>query len=190
MKYHIDVHEFLLNKIKNGSRKVVIHLFDKNAQKIDIGDVLDVHSATSGNNIECIVKGIAIFDNFRDMIDVLTPQTLGYDNEKEIMVRINRMFPQNLQRSLNCVAFFIELQTDSSRHIGHGQIEKFDKHNNKTVNLSPQMLGQNNKREKINKIFHKLFQRRERDDAFFKEQETKNSIRPTPRRIERDEYIK
>lgn len=33
MKYQITIHEFSFNKIKSGSRKIGVHLFDKKAQQ-------------------------------------------------------------------------------------------------------------------------------------------------------------
>ncbi len=124
MKYLIDVHEFSFNKIKNGSRKIAIHLFDKNTQKIKIGDILDIHNISNREHLECYVKGIAIFDNFEDLTDSLTPQALGYDNKKEVMVRISRMFSKELQQNLNAVAFFLEPNIERTRLIERGQFER------------------------------------------------------------------
>ena len=108
MKYPINFHEFSLNKIKNGSRKIAIHVFDKNSQKIKIHDILNIRNISTGENLDCIVKGIALFDNFSDLTDALSPQSLGYDNKAEVMIRINRMFSTELQSNLNAVAFFLE----------------------------------------------------------------------------------
>lgn len=36
MKYPILVHEFSFNKIKNGSRKVGVHLLDKKSQQVKL----------------------------------------------------------------------------------------------------------------------------------------------------------
>lgn len=124
MKYLINVHEFSFNKIKNGSRKVAIHLYDKNTQKIDIGDVLDIHNSSTGESIECPVKGIAIFDNFSDMADTLTPEALGYKTKREILVRVNRMYPKELLQNLNAVAFFLDIQYERLRYIERGNIER------------------------------------------------------------------
>ena len=124
MKYIINVHEFSFNKIKNGVRKVAIHLFDKNTQKIDIGDILDIHNSSSGEHIEYLIKGIAIFDNFEDLTDSLTPQALGYDSKEEVIVRTNRMFSEELRQNLNVVAFFLEPYIERGRFIERGQFER------------------------------------------------------------------
>ena len=124
MKYIINVHEFSFNKIKNGARKVAIHLFDKNTQKIDIGDILDIHNSSSGEHLEYLIKGIAIFDNFEDLTDSLTPQALGYDSKEEVIVRTNRMFSEELRQNLNVVAFFLEPNVEHERYIERGQCER------------------------------------------------------------------
>ena len=108
MKYSIAVHEFSFNKIKSGSRKIGVHLLDKKAQRIKLHDILEMHNSATGEQLDCEVTGIGIFDNFDDLVDALTPQALGYDNKEEIMIRLARIYPENLQRELNAVAFFIK----------------------------------------------------------------------------------
>lgn len=124
MKYIIDAHEFSFNKIKNGSRKIAIHLFDKNAQKIKINDILEIRNISNKESLECIVKGLAIFDNFNDLTDSLTPQALGYKNKEEVLIRINRMFSKELQQNLNSVAFFLEPRYERVNFIEHGEYER------------------------------------------------------------------
>jgi len=125
MKYTINIHEFSFNKIKNGSRKIAIHLFDKHTQKIKINDILDLHNSADNEHIECQIKGIAIFDNFEDLVDSLSPQALGYDNKTEVLVRVNRMFSKDLQQSLNAVAFFLSpISSPKINFIDRGAIER------------------------------------------------------------------
>lgn len=107
MKHTIDVHEFSFNKIKSGSRKVAVHLFDEKTQKIEINDVLAMRNISTGEQIECTIKGIALFDNFEDLIDIIGATPLGYDNKKEIMIRLNRMYSKEVQDNYSAVAFFL-----------------------------------------------------------------------------------
>ena len=107
MKYPMIVHEFSFNKIKNGSRKIGVHLLDKKAQQVKLHDVLEMHNEVTGEKLNCEVTGIAIFDNFSDLIDALTPQALGYDNKEEIMLRLERIYSREQQEELNAVGFFI-----------------------------------------------------------------------------------
>jgi hypothetical protein len=58
------------------------------------------------------------------LTDSLTPQALGYDNKKEVMVRINRMFSKELQQNLNSVAFFLEPNIERTKLIERGQFER------------------------------------------------------------------
>lgn len=44
MKYPILVHEFSFNKIKNGSRKVGVHLLDKKSQQVKLHDILEMQT--------------------------------------------------------------------------------------------------------------------------------------------------
>ncbi len=124
MKYAIDVHDFSFKKIKNGTRRISIHLFDKNAQQIKLNDTINMRNTVTEEHLECNIKGIAIFDNFDDLIDILGYEALGYDNKKEVMVRIKRIFPLELQKNLNAVAFFLEKITDKPNLIERGEIER------------------------------------------------------------------
>ena len=108
MKYTLPVHEFSYNKIKNGSRKVGVHIFDKNAQQIKIHDILELCNTSTKEKLSCEVLGIAVFDNFNDLIDALTPQALGYNNKKEVMLRLERIYPLKVQKACNCVGFFLK----------------------------------------------------------------------------------
>lgn len=124
MKYLIDAHEFSFNKIKNGSRKIAINLYDKSTQRIKIKDILDIRNISSGEHIECQIKGIALFDNFNDLVDAITPQALGYSDKNEVMVRLNRMFSKELQISLNAVAFYLEPLSEKLNFIERGEYER------------------------------------------------------------------
>ena len=123
MKYSIDVHDFSFNKIKNGKRKIAIHLFDKKSQRIKLNDILVLSHFETRERINCTVKGIAFFDNFSDLIDALSPEALGYSNKEEILIRLNRIFSQELQQNLNAVAFFLEPQLEKTNIIERGQME-------------------------------------------------------------------
>ncbi len=109
MKYSITVHEFSFNKIKSGSRKIGVHLLDKKAQQVKLHDILEMQNSATGEKLECEVIGMAIFDNFDDLVDAVTPQALGYHDKEEIMIRLNRIYPVELQKELNPVGFFIKV---------------------------------------------------------------------------------
>ena len=83
-----------------------------------------MRNTATDEHIECNIKGIAVFDNFDDLIDILGHEALGYDNKKEVMVRIKRIFPLELQKNLNAVAFFLEKTTDKINFIERGEIER------------------------------------------------------------------
>ena len=116
MKHTIPVHDFSFNKIKNGSRKISIHLLDKRVQQINLHDTLEVQNTITGETLECEVIGTAIFDDFSDLIDALGPQSLGYDDKKEIMLRLERVYPPEACNALNAIAFFIKLIQEPMYH--------------------------------------------------------------------------
>ena len=108
MQYKMDLSEFSFNKIKAG-RRVDMRLFDKKRQSLKIGDMIEYENINNPHeHIECLVQGMAVFDNFSNMIDCLTPQMLGYDDKEEIILRLNRAYSWDLQKNFNVVAIFIK----------------------------------------------------------------------------------
>lgn len=108
MQYKMDLSEFSFNKIKAG-RRVDMRLFDKKRQSLKIGDMIEYENINNPHeHIECLVQGMAVFDNFSNLIDCLTPQMLGYDNKEEIIFRLNRAYSLDLQKNFNVVAIFIK----------------------------------------------------------------------------------
>ena len=49
-----------------------------------------------------------MFDNFGTMVDCLTPQMLGYNDKEEVILRLNRAYPPDLQKNFNVMAIFIQ----------------------------------------------------------------------------------
>ena len=72
MKYTINIHEFSFNKIKNGSRKIAIHLFDKHTQKIKIND------DTESEPYIALIKRLAV----KDKLDFDTAKVLISEYKK------------------------------------------------------------------------------------------------------------
>lgn len=108
MQYKMDLSEFSFNKIKAG-RRVDMRLFDKKRQSLKIGDMIEYENINNPHeHIECLVQGMAVFDNFSNMIDCLTPQMLGYNDKEEIILRLNRAYSWDLQKNFNVVAIFIK----------------------------------------------------------------------------------
>ncbi len=109
----MDLSEFSFNKIKAG-RKVDMRLFDKKRQSLKIGDIIEYENINNPReHMECLVLGTAIFDNFSNMVDCLTPQMLGYFNKDEVILRLNRAYPLDMQKNFNVMAIFIKNVTPS-----------------------------------------------------------------------------
>lgn len=108
MQYKMDLSEFSFNKIKAG-RRVDMRLFDKKRQNLKIGDVIEYENINNPRErIECLVLGTAVFDNFSNMVDCLTPQLLGYDNKEEVILRLNCAYSLEMQKDFNVMAIFIK----------------------------------------------------------------------------------
>lgn len=123
MKYQMSLSEFSFNKIRAG-RRMDLRLFDKKRQSIKIGDVIEYTNLNNPReHLECQVLGMAIFENFEDLIDSLTPQLLGYDSKKELLIRLNRAYSEEKQKDFNAAAIFIRNVTPLYREFIRGEAE-------------------------------------------------------------------
>lgn len=124
MKHVLSVHEFSFNKIKKGTRRVGVHLLDKQMQKVKLHDVIEMHNVSDGDVLECEVVGIAIFDNMEDLVDAIGPHALGYDNKEEVMVRVNRLFSKEMQDTFNAVGFYLRPVVSWARVMSRSEYER------------------------------------------------------------------
>lgn len=115
---------FHLIKSKTEAEKSGYICLIRKASRLKLHDILEMHNRANGEVIECEVKGIAIFDNFKDLVEALSPQALGYDSEEEVLIRLNRMYSIDLQRELNAVAFFIAPSFVNMRRLDRGALER------------------------------------------------------------------
>lgn len=112
MKHVIKVMPFTYNKIAEGSKKLDVRLFDKQIQQIRLNDIIEYVNVEKDVKILCVVRGIAIFENFDMLIDTIPPQLVGYDDKEEIRVRVNRAYTKEQQKDcFACGLFISELDT-------------------------------------------------------------------------------
>ncbi|MBR1826061.1 MAG: hypothetical protein IJ770_05710 [Alphaproteobacteria bacterium] len=106
-KYQMDLNEFSFNKIRAG-RRIDLRLFDKKRQALKIGDVIEyININNPSEKMECDFLGMAIFENFGTLIDCLTPQMIGYQTKEDLMLRIERIYPSEMQKQFNVAALFL-----------------------------------------------------------------------------------
>lgn len=108
MKYVMNSNYISFNKMKNGERSVEVRLFDKKRQQLKIGDIIEFVNIETKEKLLTQLKGIAIFENFSDMVDYLTPQLLGYPNKEELILRFERLYPVDMVARFNIVGLFIK----------------------------------------------------------------------------------
>lgn len=111
MKYTMKSNYISFNKMKNNECYVEVRLFDKKRQQLKIGDVIEFVNSRTQEKLLTQLRGIAIFENFEDMVDYLTPQLLGYDNKDELMLRFKRLYPADMVSKFNLVRLFVKNMT-------------------------------------------------------------------------------
>ena len=111
MKYTMKSNYISFNKMKNNECYVEVRLFDKKRQQLKIGDVIEFVNSRTQEKLLTQLRGIAIFENFEDMVDYLTPQLLGYDNKDELMLRFKRLYPADMVSKFNQVGLFVKNMT-------------------------------------------------------------------------------
>ncbi|MBO5284457.1 MAG: hypothetical protein J6B00_01125 [Alphaproteobacteria bacterium] len=107
-KVIISVYPFAYNKILGGQRKIDIRPYTKGLHQLRVGDTIEYVNLETKSAISREVKGIALFDNFDTLINLLDPQMIGYSNREEIRLRIERMYSRREQCEFGVCALFIE----------------------------------------------------------------------------------
>ena len=106
-KYKIEVYPFAYNKIVGNVRKIDIRPCAKNLYDVKIGDVIEYINSETKESVLREVKGVALFDNFDTMIEMLPCKLIGYDNVDEIKLRIERMYTKQ-EEKCGVMAIFID----------------------------------------------------------------------------------
>lgn len=107
MKHVIPIIPWSYNQILEGKKKIQLAVFDKVAQQVRVNDEIEFENVITKERLSCVVNGFVIFENFEMMIDTLPPELFGYDNRKEVKVRVNRLFPKEETENNFAVGFFI-----------------------------------------------------------------------------------
>ena len=107
-RHQIEVYPFAYHKIIGGKRKIDIRPYKKNLHSIAIGDYIEYVDIESKNVNVKEVKGIALFDDFDTLIDMLDHNLIGYDSKQEIKVRVERMYSKKDIEEFGVVAFFMD----------------------------------------------------------------------------------
>ena len=107
-KYKIEVYSFAYNKIIGNVRKIDIRPYKKYLHDIKIGDVIEYVNIENKESVYREVKGIALFNSFDTMINMLPSQLIGYDNIKEVKLRVKRMYTKQDEEEYGVVAIFID----------------------------------------------------------------------------------
>ncbi len=107
MKHVIPIIPWSYNQILEGKKKIQLAVFDKVAQQVRVNDEIEFENVLTKEKLSCLVNGFAIFENFDIMVDTLPPELFGYNDRKEVKVRINRLFPKEETENNFAVGFFI-----------------------------------------------------------------------------------
>lgn len=108
MKYVMSIMQLPFNKILDGSKKIEPRLYDEKRQKVKVCDIIEFVNASTGEKVKCLVKGIAVFENFKDLVTYMPLELFGYDNKEEIRVRLERLATEQEQNEFGVVGFIIE----------------------------------------------------------------------------------
>lgn len=107
MKHVIPIIPWSYNQILEGKKKIQLAVFDKVAQQVRVNDEIEFENVLTKEKLSCVVNGFVIFENFDVMVDMLPPELFGYDDRKEVKVRVNRLFPKEETENNFAVGFFI-----------------------------------------------------------------------------------
>ena len=106
-KHKIEVYPFSYNKIVGNIRKIDIRPYKKYLHNVGVGDMIEYINVETKDATIREVKGVALFDSFDTMLEMLPYKLIGYDNKNEIKVRIERMYTNGDEEN-GVMAIFID----------------------------------------------------------------------------------
>ena len=106
-KQVIRVYPFSYNKILGGQRKIDIRPYTPALQLLRVGDAIEYVNIETGATLVREIKGIALFPDFETLTQFLSPELIGYSNNEEIHVRVERMYTKEEQEKYGVCALFI-----------------------------------------------------------------------------------
>ena len=88
MLHEMKLYEGPFGRMKKGSKKLELRLYDEKRQKIKIGDEIIFRLAPNLNEeIKTKVTGLLVYPKFADMLDDLPTSLLGYDEKDRDYLR-------------------------------------------------------------------------------------------------------
>lgn len=122
MKHSMPIMKMAFDRIVNGRKKIEMRLWDEKRQELKLNDIIEFICTDTEEKVLCLVHGLAIFENFNDLIDNIPLELFGYDNKEEVKVRINRIYTYGEQLACHVVGIFIvPLQVSAVVHEDEGQ---------------------------------------------------------------------
>lgn len=107
MKQIINIYPFAYHKILGGQRKIDIRPYSKRLHDLHVGDMVEYTNIETQESVAKEVKGIALFQNFETLINMLPPEMIGYHSREEVRLRIERMYSRREEREYGVCALFI-----------------------------------------------------------------------------------
>ena len=81
MIHEMKLKAIYFNKIKNGQKIYEIRLNDEKRKLIDVGDVIIFKKEPElTENLQTIVKDLVYFKSFKEMVDTLPLEKIGFEN--------------------------------------------------------------------------------------------------------------
>ncbi len=107
MKHLIEVYPFAYHKILGGQRQIDLRLYLKRFHNIHVGDTIEYVNAETKSCLLRVVKGIALFQDFETLIEMMPPELIGYSSREEIRLRVERQYSKEEQQKYGVCALFI-----------------------------------------------------------------------------------
>jgi ASC-1-like (ASCH) protein len=104
----MNLQPFYFERIKEGTKKIELRLYDEKRQKINIGDSI-VFSDGNSQEVKTIVKGLLRYDSFEDIIKDFTPDVFGTQDTSTLLKDLQVFYPPEKQSLNGILGIRIEL---------------------------------------------------------------------------------
>ena len=113
MKHVMNLHDAPYDMIKSGRKTIELRLYDEKRRLIAVGDEIEfINSRDPSRSLICAVRGIYVFDSFRDLYGALPLLSCGYtqeDVDTASHTDMDRYYTKEQQERYGVVGIEIEL---------------------------------------------------------------------------------
>lgn len=118
MIHYMKLHKEPFALVASLQKTVELRLYDEKRRLINVGDIIEFTNTSTLEKIRCLVKGIHVFENFKELYEHFDSIAIGYkENEVADYKDMELYYSLSEIEKWNVVAIEIEVIKEVDQHL-------------------------------------------------------------------------